>query len=404
MAVATDDTRHFETAVDLSPEEATQNLDYFREQGSQADYEPDPDAPVQPSAEVKPPETESQPVDTKVGDNADSDVDADLPADGQAPPDGEHLGWRARKTKQIKDLEGKLQTTTAEKDGQIAELRRQLEARNRSSSAPTAPVSPLAPTPSPAITVQKEEPKPEVIKPKEFEKPRPVAPKFADFASADDPIAAHADAVAEHADKLSDWKDEKREFDTQQKAEVEKQTRQQTQTREQQTEKEREIGERYQAASTAHPDFVELTNRTKYNPVLTYLLREQLTDGFELGYELAKPENAQVLADIVKSSQTATGESTRSIENKIYQATSDLAIFRHSLKTKPPSASAPVADAPPVVEEQPTPTPPKTAPPRREEAAPTQVRSRGAAAQRLEDIPAENYDERRKWREANGQL
>lgn len=399
MPVATDDTRHFESVVELTPEEARDNVDYFREQGLDAKYEGDGLEEEQPAEADKPSEEEpaaETPAATHA-DAGDADDDHDEDADAQSGKnDGEKLGWRAKKTKQIRDLEGKLQTTTAEKDGQIAELRRQLDAKDRSSSAPAATESSLAPT----AVVQKEQPKAaEPPKPKEFDKARPVRPKFEDFASADDPIAAHADAVAEHADLLSDWKDEKRDFDSQQKAEQDRITQQ---TRTIQQEQEREITEKVTAARQAHSDFDAVTNG-KFTPVLSYVLREAVPDGMEIGYLLAQSENAEALASLRKASQHTEGESQRSIERKIAQATFDVARIYQDLKGKTIAAPVTETEKPPVAE-KPKQTPPVAAKPRSEAPAPVPVRSRGVGSSRLEDIPAEDYDARRKWRQENGEL
>jgi hypothetical protein len=396
MPVAADDTRHFETAVELSPEDTKSNLDYFREQGLQADYDGDPPA-EQPKPEAPAVQSPPKPEEDRTADDPDPEPE---PGDA-ASIDGEkqRLGWRAKKTQQIRELEAKL----AEQNGANEELRRQLAGRDKPQPADGS----TSLSPAPAAETPKAQPKaePKAAEPpkaKEFDKPKPVRPKFEDFASADDPIAAHADAVAEYADRVSDWKDEKREFEAGQKEAAKRETADRERQANTQREIEQEIGQKLQAARSAHPDFDQVTSN-KFTPVLSYVLREAIPDGFEIGYELAKPENAAVLASLRKSTQHTEGESQRSIERRIAQAIYDVAQFNGESK-----ARAALSARKPAEEDEPAPQTPspsaslKTAQPRREEASPAPVRSRGAAAEKLEDIPVEDYDRRKAFRKAHG--
>lgn len=405
MSVAADDTRHFETAVELSPEESNENLDYFREQGLQADYEGE-GAP--PKTEVEAPKPEPVPA-----------AEVEKPAEGQAPAggeeidpvsqgewheaktDGEKLGRLAKKTKRINELTSE----NTLKEGQIAELRRQLEEKVKTPAPSSAGAAPSTSLESPKPPAPKEAPKVEPPKAAEFDKPRPVRPKFEDFVTADDPIAAHADAGLAYTELLQDWKDEKRDFDGQQKTLVREQADQAQRQSSAQQEREQEIEANLTAARTAHPDFDAVTNG-KFTPVLSYVLREAAPDGFEIGYELAKPENAEILARLRTSSQHSETETQRQIEKRIARTTYDVAVALSELKSK---AAKPAGKRPEKTPEpDPVPEPPpstrsqKTAEPRREEATPAPTRSRGAAALTLDDIPIEDYDARKKFRVANG--
>ena len=397
MPVALDDVRHFESAVELSPEDQQGNLDYFREQGLQADLEGEV-APGGEPAKTEP-ETPAKAVERPEPESVETDPDPDAPDPADATPgidgDKQKLGWRAKKTQQIRDLEA---TLAAEK-GANEELRRQLEAKAKAPAIDTPALS-LSPAPAAEPAKAAEPPKA-----KEFDKPRPVLPKFEDFASADDPIAAHADAVAEYTDKVSDWKDEKREFDNGQKQAIQTETQQQERLRQAQIEQTREVAERVEAIKVTHPDFEAVTNN-KFNPVLSYVLREAVPDGLEIGYQLGKPENADLLAELRKSSTHKETDSQREIERKIAHATYEVAQIAQTLKQRAttPPPKTPKAAEPTDETEQTPPKAAKAAEPRREDATPSPVRSRGAAAKRLEDIPKENYDERRAWRAANGEL
>lgn len=405
MPVAADDVRTFESVVGAedSPEEVQDNRDYFREQGLDAQ-------PIDEKGKVVTEEKPKEVEVTAVESVEEVDDDKDEP-EGQtaAVHDGEKqgkLGQRARKTKELNELKARLASTTTESERQIAELRRQLAEKDKTSPATTSAGSGMSAT---APTVVKEETKPvEAPKAKEFEKSRPVPPKFADFASADDPIASHADAVAEHADKLSDWKDEKRAFDAQQQTLVQEQTRKQEHAKTAQEEQAREVREKLDQAIQAHPDWRE-TTQGKFTPVLDYVLSQAVPNGLEIAYQLARPENAAILAELKQSSQHAEGESQRSIERRIANAIYDIAQKVPQLKVADAKGKTEVETEPESEEEEVPPAKPKQTPPkvtlqRREEATPAPTRSRGAAATRLEDIPPENYDERRKWREAHGEL
>jgi hypothetical protein len=432
MPVAVDDTRHFETAVELSPEETADNIGYFREQGLQADYEGE-GAP--PNPETSKPETpadtpqsqtpaEDEPPASGEGTRApaavpaDEDIDPESKGEWQAAKtDGEKLGRLAKKTKVINELKG----TVAQRDGTIEELRRQLAEKDKTPSpAPAIATSSLAPG-APSETA-KVEAKPEPPKAKEFAEPRPSRPKFEDFSSADDPIAAHADAIAEYTDKLSDWKEHKRDFDVEQQRTVEREARQREQLATVQAEQNRELSQKMTAARSAHADWDKATNG-KFTPVLAYVLEQAIDDGLELAYQLVQPENADLYDSLKTVSQHKETESERQIERRITRTTYEMGRIADELKkrkgpdqtdgeatpenkTPADKTAADTSDT----KQQPEQTPPtggasvKPAPPRREEAAPAPTRSRGAAPQRLEDIPVEDYDARRKYREAHGLL
>lgn len=418
MSVAVDDVRHFETAIELSPEDQRSNLEYFREQGLEADYETPIPADAPPAAKpplVESPGPELNPADTPVedepteereaGDEDPADTDPDdetVTNDGEKP---KKPGWRAKRTAQIRDLEA----TIAQEKGANEELRRQLATRER---PPVADAS-TSLAPAPVVEVPKVAAAAEAAKPVEFAKARPTRPKFEDFVSADDPIAVFADAGLAYTEALQEWKDEKKEWDSGQKQIVQDQTRVQEGARQAAVERERKAQERVAAIEVVHPDFDEVT-RGKFTPVLAYVLRIAARDGLEIGYQLGKPENADLLAALRKTSAHKESDSQSVIEDKIAEATFDVAAIAVSLKEReraskkaPPAAPKAQAPAQPAAVQTPpaSAAPPKEArpaQPRREEAAPVPTRSRGAAGQRLEDIPLNDYDARRKWREANG--
>lgn len=395
------DERVFESAVELSPEEQASNDQYLQDKGYQTE---DLSEREEPGTAVETPPAIPEPVvDPSPAEPADA-IDAESNADWQtAKNDGEKLGKYAKQTLRRKVVEAELLKEKAVND----ELRRQLEAKN-GSSAPT-PAPAVAPssqlTPPAAVAQPVEDKKPEPPKAKVFDKPRPELPNYDDYLTDDDTLAAYNKALGEWNRSDHDWLEEKRDFDQNQKLEVEKQTRQQEQDRNQENEKNQRYATKFREVQTAHPDFETTTKGVIYNPVLLYLLGdpdEGLKDGMELYYQLAQPEHREFLNELVKNTQTVPGEEPKSIHGKLTEATSELAVFRHSLKTK----KAPVAEAPkaPEVTEPPSTTPPAAVTPRREAPAPSPVRSRGAAASRLEDIPVHDYDARRKWREENGQV
>jgi hypothetical protein len=404
MPVATDDTRTFRSAVEISPEDQQSNNDYFREQGSAVEYEGQPSGTEPAQAESATPakaEPETSPVVARTPPESEDHPDrgADADPSGASDIDGEKPGkpgWRAKKTQQIRDLEAQL----AAQNGANEELRRQLAAKG---SAPTAATPATSLSPAPVA----EAPQAEPPKAREFEKPKPARPKFEDFQSAEDPIAAHADAVAEYADKVSDWKDAKREFEAGEQKAIQDQTRERASARQAQVEQQREVQERVDAMKLAHPDFEEVTGN-KFNPVLAYVLREAVPDGLEIGYQLGKHENADLLGALREVSQHKETDSQRVIERKIAQSLFAVAEISQKLKERgsetknpPPAAKAAAAAS----EQTPPPSAPKAAaPPRSVEATPAPSRSRGAAADRLEDIPKGDYDARRKWRETHGEL
>ena len=410
------DDRTFESAesVELTPEQKESILQHFRDKGYDVEIENDGAEPSadpaeqaareDPVAPVAPPAAEQPPAATPVAAPApqagatDPDIDDEIRQEFQTEqatqPDGEKLSRWAKRSKQLRETKQEL----AQKDGTIAELRRQLAERGQATAQP-ATAQPTLAQPAPAQEAPKAD-----LEAKPFDKPRPTRPKFEDFQSADEPIAAHADAVAEWQEKLIEHKEEQRKHDEAEARRIE-------QVRTAQNEAANWRTRRLTEARTAHPDFDAVTGHVKYEPVLTYLLTDRggVSDGFELGYELAKPENQQFLRELQAKVAIAPDEAPSSIQQKILTAREELAVFRYNVGTKR-SAPAAVAQQPPAAAAAPV-TPPAAqappvtaAPPRREEAAPMPVRGRGATGDRLEDIPLEDSDARRAWKKRNGMM
>jgi hypothetical protein len=418
------DDRTFESAVELTPEEQESNLQYFRDdKGYDVEVEaaaPGTEKPLAVPATTTEEAKVAPTTDAPAGDKPtetqpaaipahDSEIDTESRTEFEtAKNDGEKLGRWAKKNKDLREARGAIaqkETELAAEKARNEELRRQLTERPAPGATPSS--NPLAP----ATVAPVEEAKPEPIKAAEFGKEKPVRPKMDDFKDADDPYAALLEAQGEYTEKLADWKDEKRSFDDEQRALVAKQTQEQEQARNQQTNRQQTVQQRFEAARIAHPDFEATTGKAVYTPVMRYLLLEELPDGLELGYQLAKPENAEKLSALV--AKTKDAKSPDEIQKALYETVADLAVFRHTLNSKPANgnqapaaeaapASAAVATEPPATEK--TVQTPSTTQPRREEAAPVPVRGRGAAADRLEDIPLEDYDARKEWRKRNGQL
>jgi hypothetical protein len=403
MPVATDDTRTFESAVELTPDQLQDNLNYFREQGLAAEYE-DEGKPEETTTPAPVPEAPAPPAETKPAEGQAPTVPAGEEIDQasrtewhEAKNDGEKLGRLAKKTKKINELEG----TLKQKDGTIDELRRQLEEKNKTVPAPPAAAA------APSLALDPGPPAPPKVEPpkaKEFDKARPVftPPKYDDFVANDDPIAAYqqasAVALAEHNEKLQDWKDEKRDFDKDQKAAVQAETTRLAQQSTTQQELQQGIQTRLAAVRSAHPDFDQVTSG-KFTPVMNYVLRDALEDGFEIGYELTKPENAEALAALRQASQHVEGEPQHVTERRITETIRAIARFEAKQPEKKTPAKPDPTETPLTTGEKKPPVPQ-----RREEATPAPVRSRGAAATRLEDIPEGNYDERKRWRLEHGEL
>lgn len=409
------DERTFESAVELSPEQQAANAAYFEDKGLEVEVEENR------ADDVKPPEVakvvEPKPVD-KVAEPATPPADGKPPAEAAAPAtppaeveldaesqadwqsaksDGEKQGKYARRTKELNDLRGK--TTKLETENEV--LKRQLAEREKAHATPSAPSPLVAPA---VVEPPKKESEPEPIKAKEFEKTKPARPRLEDFQGEDDPIAAHAEAIADFAEKLSDWKDEKRDFDTGQRELVAKQEREREQKQAATNQRQETIKSRFEDARKEHSDFETVTSGMECSPVLRYLLIEELSDGLNLGYQLARPENAETLKAINEATKNAKTE--QEVQKALYDTVGQLAIFREKLKAPAKvDTPVPVAAAAPPVQESVKVTPvetPSTVKPKVEEAAPAPVRSRATPADRLEDIPAEDSDGRRAWKKRNG--
>jgi len=408
VATALDD-RTFESAVELTPEQQDANIQHFKDKGYDVEVENAGTDGVDAPATVPDPKPATEEVQLAPAADAppvttpDPEIDAETQTEFQtAKNDGEKLSRWAKLKKQKRELE----STVSQKDTELAaekarseELRRQLAERTTPGTAPVPPASSLAPTveaPKPAET------SPEPIK--EFDKAKPTRPTAKDFEGTEDPYAALLEAQGEYAEKLLDWNNEKRTFEDSERARVAKETQERERARTKVLTQAEQITQRYEAARKVHPDYDAVTQPVPYTQVLQYVLREKAADGFELGYELAKPENAEFYKAIMESSRTAVGEADASIWAKVEQTIADLGGFRYALKTK--SASPVTAEPVPPAVAAPQPPAPKQTPstqePRREEAAPTPVRSRGAAAERLEDIDPEDSDARRAFKKRNG--
>lgn len=397
------DDRTFETGTELTTEEVADNRAYFEETGraynatvvdGEGSAAPQSSAPT----EVAPAPGTDSPNGTAAPPAEEVPVDAETQAEwNQLKSDGEKLGYNARRTKKIKELSAAVDAEKVrleERDKRIKELEERL------AKAPATPDSLTATQPSMAAAtppVQTEAPPP--IKAKEFDKPRPVRPKLEDFADEIDPAGALATKGVIYAEELQEWKDEKRDFDDEQKVLVRQQEQEREQAQSRETTRKMAIDKKFEDVRRDFPDFDAKVNPVYFTPTLKYLLLDKLPDGLHLGYELAKPENAEVLRSLVGA--TSEVQDAVKIEDQIINGAAELAIFRKSLKDKGTNGTP----ATPVVATPPEQTPSNATPPRREESAPLPVRGRQAGpAIRLEDIPVEDYDTRRKWREANGQL
>lgn len=407
------DDREYSSFSEATPEDQERELAYFKEKYPDAeialstDGQPaeEPAKVIEPKPEDKVAEPVAPPVDGTLPAEpvapatppAEVELDAESQADWQsAKSDGEKQGKYARRTKALRELEGK----TTKLETEIEVLRRQLAEREK------APVTPAPPSPLVAPAVVADPPKkvsePEPIKAKEFEKPKPARPKLENYQGEDDPIAAHTEAIADFAEKLSDWKDEKRDFDSTQKELVATEQREREQKKAATTQREEVIKTRFEDARKAHPDFEQTTSGMECSPVLRYLLVEELPDGLNLGYQLARPENAETLKAINEATKSAKTDAE--VQKALYETVGKLAVFREKLNAPPPKVETPVpvaAAAPPVPAKVETPVlaqTPSPAQPRKEDPSPEPNRGRGGATERIEDIADGDYDARLEYR------
>jgi hypothetical protein len=399
MATALDD-RTFETAesvaAQLTPEDLENSRQHFADKGYEITVDDEgatPPAEPEPTHE-EPPPVEVQPVETPVATVEHPDVDEESQREYQATqsqPDGEKLGRWAKKNKLIREQAQELATIK----GQLEEARRQAE-RGNTPSGPTAPAAVASPFVPPAPAAVPEAPA------KKFEKPEPKLPVFEDFVNDDDPLKAHANAIGQYAKDVIQYERDRQNFENEQSRTVQQQS-----FAEQKANETRQT--KLAAAQQAYPDFMDVIKPqgkdVQYGEVLQYLLRDELEDGFELGYQLARPENAEFFNKLRNDVAVTKGEDPQSVGRKITRASGELAVFRHELKKKTatpaPTSPAPAPAATPVAT-APKQTPPVALPPRREEAAPTPIRGNGAPAQRLEDIDPMDSDARRAFKRANG--
>lgn len=416
MSAALDD-RTFESAVPLDADQQAANLQHFRDKGYDVEVEDDPNAPASteeeqpsPAAQPAPPEPApaAQPAPAAAPQAAPGaatppvpEIEADPVAEAEwaaTKNDGEKLGWRAKKTKRIKELESELDRTRAEDKGRIEELQRQIERLSASGPAAGQTATPAASEPS-ATSQPASATEPIAAKP--FEKPKPPKPKFEDFQNEADPYLAYTAAVDDRNEKLIEWDNERRAHEEQQRVEIAQRQKQRDDAV--LAERQKIVNRNVEAVEREIPDWRTVTDKVKWAPVINHVLHERLgVEGMKLAYELAKPENRQVFDEIsATANQFHAGMPQSDLESLIHRVTLDLGTFRGTLKATAnaqPAAAAPAVPAPAPVQTPPTPQP------RREEAAPTPVRSRGALEDRLEDIPVEDSDARRAWKRARGLL
>lgn len=393
-----------------TPEEIAANKAYFESKGLDIDFSqeekaklPVAEPPVKPKEE--PVAAPAKPADGSaaippadelvVDDETRAEFEANQSAnEGDKPK--RHLGSYAKKNLKLREQAVAL----SEKDRKIAELEGRLAER----PAAPAPASTFtAPETKTEVAPPPPAPEPE-IKAKEFDKPKPARPKLDDYADKDDPMGDLAQALAQYADDVSDWKDEKRTHDEQQRVEVATKKQEFEAKRASETTLQSVRAEKYREVTQKYSDFDQRTKAAAYSNVLLYVLRDRLAtkDGLELGYQLALPENAELLNSINEKTKNAMTQDD--IKDAVDETITELAILRHGLKNKAPKDPAPpapaaAAPAAPVAAPQ---TPP-AAPPRREEPTPTPVRARGTApALDPDEVDPMDSDARRALRQKTG--
>lgn len=417
------DDRSFESSVALTPEQVAANTEHFAGKGLEYSVKNlDQDGkPVAEEAKVADTAVADKPADNAAP--ADAEIDADAKAAHEeiqsAKTDGERLGHHAKRTKQIKELKQEVESTKAvlsTKDALLAEKDRTIELLKSGAPAPGSAPSPFAPpaqaAPAPAAAPATQAPVEEEIKPKAFDRAAPKEPVWEDILANDttgDPYKAYADAGIKFNRESLQYELDKRDHDRTQSMEVERAKQQKDQQQEQQRQVQEGAQKKFEAIEKQYPDFNAVTSSKPYTPILRYLLRDRISDGLELGYQLAKPENAELyreLAEKTADKSRPQDETMRLLDEVML----DLGAFRKDLKKsangQPPAAAA--AAAPPAPKPNGTGAQPQqsssTQSPRIEEAAaPAPVRGRSTGvAKRLEDIDPEDSDARRALKKQNG--
>lgn len=397
MSATTLDDRTFESATEPTPEEQLATAAHFEAKGYEVEIVPEGGAsPAAPPVEPVPPVAVAPSAD--IAPPVDDQLDAESRADWQsATNDGEKLGKYAKRTKELHELRDKakqlhdLKDKVSEKEAEIERLKTEL-ANRTIASAPSGPAL------SPPASVVPEPPKPQQEAPapitaRSFEEPEPTEPTLAQFASEDDPHAAYAAAAVKYAKQLLAWDKKKSAFETAETNRVTTETRQRDEEVAEKAQRQQFIQTRFNEAVREHPDLVQKTSGINWPSTARYLLTEQLPNGFELGYELAKPENAQILAELIAKLPETTDPKIAYRQVTI-EGPQALAVAEYRIKNRvPPVAAPPAAVTPPV------PQPPPFIPePRREEAAPLPNRASSVPAARPEDVPPMDSDARRALR------
>ena len=340
MATALDD-RTFESAVPLDKEQQDANVRHFQEKGYDVEVESDPgdegheqnpSAPAPESEAVAPAATGEPAAATPaaVAPEPVVHVDSDPVAEAEwaaTKNDGEKLGWRAKKTKRIRELEAELATTTAKSTGQIEELQRQIE---RLSASPRSD----AVTSQPGATEAPSSEAPKALDPivaKPFDKAKPAKPKFEDFANEADPYAAFTAAVDQRNEDLIDWDNQRRSHEETERTRVASAQKERDDAV--RTERQKIVDRNMAVAERLHPDFRQVTDQVRYGEVLNYLLHERFgEEGMELGYQLALPENREIREEIASKVKLPAGATPSQIEKLIETGLLELGTFRGLLK------------------------------------------------------------------------
>lgn len=415
------DDRTFETAVDQSPEEQAANAAYFADKGYAVTTEEVDESGNKVSTEpAGPAKTETDEVPVVDGTPVEADILAEH-AEIATKNDGERLGYNARRTRKIKELEEGLASEKAKREQleKLLEAKPAAEAKSSAFQPPPPPAPVTAPVQAgPAAAA----PPVEEIKPKEFDKPRPTRPTLEQFQDEADPYAALTAAGIDYAEKLYEWDKDKSKFERDQEVEVSKQTREVEAKKTKEKEYFTALSQRLDDVRKSHPDYDLVTQGSNATPILYFLLvgnkdtglEPTLPDGIELAYQLHLPENAETLKELTKISEVPNGEDGRSVQNRIDMVRAELVAFRKDLKRKATAApvttekpAEPVAAAPPPANGKPNGTTTQVSPsngqPRREEASPTPVKGRGVTpSTRLEDVDPEDYDARKALRRQQG--
>lgn len=414
------DDRSFESSVALTPEQVAANTEHFAGKGLEYSVR-------NLDGEGNPVPDEAKPADTAVTDKpvdkaAEGEVDAEAKAEfaemQQAKTDGERLGHHAKRTKKIKELSQEVESSKAAlstKDALLAEKDKEIErllkvgvSTPASAPSPFSPPAQAAPAAAPVAAPAKQDPIEEEIKAKAFEKPAPAEPIWQEILDKDttgDPYKAYAEAGIKYNRELLQYELDKREHDRTQSTEVERAKQQKSQQREQQQQAVQAEQGKFAEIAKVHPDFDSVTAAVKYTPILVYLLKDRISDGLELGYQLAKPENAELYKDLVEKTadkSRSSDETMRLLDDVML----DLGAFRKDLK-KSVAGQTPVAKpaeaAPPIGTTAPQQSSSIQSPRIEEAAAPIPVRGKANGAPKgLEDIDPEDSDARRAFKKAQG--